>query len=405
MVKRKFISIIISFIFIGAIILNTFFSGPLIKITKAAIGPGDERDHWDNSTTINITILEHAPRINWYDFQYNDSGNWVSKRNAQIDIDNSKDYRFVLNISSDQGWDDINYINITAWHDNGSETTQYNETNGGYGNLGGNRNFRLTYENLSGTAYYNMTWPDNEISKGTMTETISRDDTNGSQNYTECYNISFTFTPGYQFRYAPGENSGWANTTWSDENGELYAKPLGASGNYTALDNIWSWNFWINVTDGGESNSDGPMTTWVKDEFGVYSYSEIASVGWPIIHGVPGENKTADSNITIVTRSNGNYSLSVNATNLTHKSNPSYTISNESIWIRGANLTTSANFSHDIGGSNPIYLWANSIHYNASEANGTHKTASNIEYKCNITLGQQVGEYRATIYYHLKTQS
>ena len=32
---------------------------------------------------------------------------------------------------------------------------------------------------------------------------------------------------------------------------------------------------------------------WITDEFGVYSYSEIVSAGWPTIIGHPGENATA----------------------------------------------------------------------------------------------------------------
>ncbi|MCK5259255.1 MAG: hypothetical protein KAJ69_07010, partial [Thermoplasmatales archaeon] len=163
---------------------------------------------------------------------------------------------------------------------------------------------------------------------------------------------------------------------------------------------VWSWNFNISVTDSGESAS-GPSTVWIIDEFGVYSYTEIVSAGWPTITGNPGQNATADSNITINTRSNGNYSLSALVDDLVNKNNPVYTISNESIWVRGGNLATSSNYT----GSGPLYLYGSSSTYESAESNNTSKTTNNVEYKCNIPLGQHAGDYNATIRYRLKTQT
>ena len=84
MVKRKVFSMLVIAIFVGSIFGNAYLFGPLVMRGKAAIGPGNEPNHWDNSTSLNVTVFELNPRINWYDFQYNDSGTWVSKRNAQI---------------------------------------------------------------------------------------------------------------------------------------------------------------------------------------------------------------------------------------------------------------------------------------------------------------------------------
>ena len=122
---------------------NLFLIGPLIIFSRA--GPGDIPSSWDNSTVLNVTVLEKEPRINWYDFQYNNTGTWQTALNQQIDIDNSREYRFIVNISSDQGWADIEWINITAWHDLGNDASTYNQT------LGGNINLNFTYENTTGT--------------------------------------------------------------------------------------------------------------------------------------------------------------------------------------------------------------------------------------------------------------
>jgi len=368
--KRKIFSMFVMVSLIVFMFISTFVFRPMVMIGKADTGDIDE--NWNNATTLNVTVLEFVPRINWYDFQYNQSGTWTSRRNAQIDVNNSAEYRFIVNISSDQGWDDIEYVNITAWFDDGNESTAYNQT------LGGNINLFLQYDNTTGTASYAMLWPNSETTIGSMTETIVTDP-DGSSLYTDCYNLSFSFIPGYQWRYAPGDGA-WDSTS-------------------NTTNDAYSWNFNISVTDSGE-NTSGPLYCWINDEFGVYSYTEIASAGWPTIAGNPGQNATADSNITLITRSNGNYSLSVDVDSLLHATHPTANMSNGTVWVRGGNLTASSNFT----GSGPLYLYGSNSTYENAEDNSTIKTTSDIEYKCNIPLGQQNGDYEATIRYRLTTE-
>ena len=377
---RKTASMFVMIAIIISIFTGIFVNNPFIFYVKSQ---KDNVPHsWDNGTTLNVSVKGIYSRINWFDFQYNNSGTWESARNTMINVNNSAQYRFVVNISSDEGWDDINYINITAWYDNNSETTSYNQSQGG------NKNFFIQYKNLTGTATYNLIWPDDEITLGSMTETVSTDNLNGSV-LTECYNISFEIIPGYQLRYAPG-----------DESWDTNLKPLGAFGNWTALNDTRSWNFNITIEDGGEDNNGVQSTIWANDEFGVYPFAEIVSAGWPVIAAPPGSNATADTNITIITRSNGNYSLSVNVTTLTHQYTPTNTLSNETIYLRGADKLTSTNFT----GSGPLWLYGSETTYANHEANGTAKTSSDIEYKCNIPLGTIAGLYRAKLYYHLRTE-
>ena len=127
--KSRLLSIVIIILIIVSLITNVFLLRPFIILSNA--NPGDISESWQNETTLNVTVLQLQPRINWYDFQYNQSGTWISRLNNQSDVNNSAEYRFVVNVSSDQGWDDIEYINITAWYDNGSEATTYNQTAGG----------------------------------------------------------------------------------------------------------------------------------------------------------------------------------------------------------------------------------------------------------------------------------
>lgn len=368
--KRKIYTWLLLLVLVISVFSHVFIFGPMVMIGRA--DPGDISDSYYNATTLNVTVLQLEPRINWYDLQNSTS---ASMLNAQLDV--NQEYYFIVNISSDQNWDDIEYINITAWCDLGSEANQYNST------LGGNINFWLQYENTTGSANYNLVWPSSELTIGSMVETNVSDPT-GSPGNTECHNISFAFTPGYQIRYAPDPSD-----------------PA------VGHNDTWSWNFNITCDDAsGYHSYDNPIIGETINEFGVYSYTEIVSAGWPAVVGNPGQNVSVidpggSGNITIVTRSNGNQSLSVNVTNLTHKTTPTYIIQNTSILTRGGD-DDSMNF---FNGNNPQYYYGGALSYKAAEKNDTGLSASDVEWGVNISLGQQPGDYNATIYYHLRTQT
>mgnify|MGYP001598885600 CR=1 FL=1 len=368
--KRKSRAVLIGISIMISLVVNIFFIGPIVMIGSA--DPGDIPNFWHNSTTLNVTVLHLEPRILWYDFQYNQSGTWVSRLNTQNDVNDSAEYRFIVNISSDQGWDDIQYVNIYTWYDHGNDGSTYNQT------LGGNWNLYLQYENTTGTAVWRMHWPHGgEFTEGTYLDRIGYDPY-GSAGNTECHNLSFSFIPSYQVRYAPGDGV-WDTTSNTTTDAE-------------------SWNFLVEVTDSGE-DAPGPITIWIVDEFGIYSYSEIVSAGWPTIIGQPGENATANSNITIITRSNGNYSLTTDVETLVHRKFPA-TISRERIWVRGGDLDTFDNFTASPG---VIYFYGSMGMYHFAEANGTALLTSDVQYKCDIPFGQMAGDYVAPIHYHLMT--
>jgi len=365
--KQKIYSVLVVVVLLLSLFTGIFCLEPsLFKTVRA--NPGDVSESWNNETTLNVTILYREPRFNFYDFQYNQGGSWVSRRNMQSDVNNSAEYRFVVNISSDNGWANITYINITAWYDQGNDNTVYNQT------LGGNLNLFFVYENLTGTPTWRMVWPSGgEVTGFSYNERVVRDPV-GSPRFTQCHNMTFSFIPGYQFRYAPGDGS-WNTTRNTTSDAE-------------------SWNFKISAR-----NEQG-YESWIHDEFGIYSYTEIVSAGWPAIYGYPGENATAETNITMLTRSNGNYSLSVDVGNLTHKTHPTANMSRKLIWVRGGDLDISRNFT---SAADLLYFYGSALAYHIARANGTSLTTSDIEYKCNIPLGQTAGEYTAPISYHLMT--
>ena len=342
---------------------------------------------WYNNSTLSVHIIHTAPRINWYDFQYNDSGTWISRLNQKIEVDNDSEYRFIINISSDQGWDDIEYINVTSWYDNGTEASYYNETSGG------NINLYIQYENTSATSnnsVFRNLWPNNEIRFGTHQSRVVNDTLYGLPNITEARNMTFTFIPNKQFRYAPGENTTWNESSILADNSSKYG-----------LYNNYSWNFNITIDD-----SEG-YQSWVADEFGVYAYSEILSAQNPSIVGYPGSNYSVtdtggSGNITIITCSNGNYSLSVNISDLIHESLPTHSIDQLNVYVQGGNRTTFRSLLNSVflygGGQDSL------PDFHTAEVWGNFVNTSNIEYKCYIPLGQLAGRYSTQIYYHLQIE-
>lgn len=370
------------------VILLSFFIHPPYETSFTPIVQGEGiASAWYNNSSINVYVIHRAPRINWYDFQYNNSGTWISKLNQKIEVDNHSEYRFIVNISSDQGWIDIEFINITAWFDHGTESTSYNQT------LGGNINLFIQYENTTVTSnnpVFRYLWPYEEVRFNSAQEQMVNDTLYGFEGLTEARNMTFPFIPNKQFRYAPGDNSTWDDTITQVGNSSYYG-----------LYNNYSWNFNITVDD-----SEG-YTSWVSDEFGVYRYSEIISAQNPYIRGFPDNNFSVNDaggsgNISILTSSNGNFNLSVHISDLAHTHLPLVNISRTHVYVRGGNRTSFRSLVQ------PVYLYGGSqdgmTDYYQASANGTIVNTSNVEYKCYIPFGQLAGHYSSSISYYLSTE-
>ena len=354
----------------------------IIPITKIA-NAGNITSDSDQSTYLTLKLVNESPPqpqppplypkyrlepiINWYDFQDMDNR---SVLNSKIDV--NQEYKFCISITSDQGWKDIEYINISAWFDNGEDSTTYNQSKGG------NINMFLQYENTSGNPKYSMLWPKDEATLGSFTEKKEKIKNLNTQN-SECYNLTFSFIPGYQFRYAPGDGN------WDDTK--------------NSINDIWSWNFEISVTDGGEGTYKA-TTSSIFDEFGVNSYTEIISVGMPSLNGLPGENVSDISSLSIKTRSNIDYSISVDLDDLVHEHNPSAKILKDTMWVRGGNLIDFMNFDN----SSPIFFYGSLINYKKADDNDTMKITNNIDYKCNVPIGQIPGNYYTTVRYKINAK-
>jgi hypothetical protein len=128
--KRKAFSVLIEIVVVISLIANIFSFDPFVMIGLA--DTGDIPDVWDNSTTLNITTLHVIPRILWYD---NQSGTWVSRPNTQNDGNDNTIFRFIIvNLNNDER-PDIQFVNITAWDDQGTDGNIPTQTSAENGNL------------------------------------------------------------------------------------------------------------------------------------------------------------------------------------------------------------------------------------------------------------------------------
>ena len=216
-----------------------------------------------------FTLGFFSPKINFYDLR-NSTSSKLNNISGLLDVNN--EYKFTMNITDTNGWIDVDYINITAWYDYGSETSSYNST------LGGNLNMFLQYINTTGIAQFRMLWPDDEVH--IINENCSEIIINSTSRV-----ITISFKSLYQTRWACS-NLSW-NTTQNTTN------------------DPFSWNFEITVTD----TSD--LTAWVRDEYGVYKYATILpEQNWVNVEAPPGYNATTNI-VNITYSSNYDFNISI----------------------------------------------------------------------------------------------
>ncbi|MEW6070215.1 MAG: hypothetical protein AB1485_06315 [Candidatus Thermoplasmatota archaeon] len=319
---------------------------------------GDVPQVTDESSTLSVECRNIAPVINVIDLRTVAD---ASKLNAKIDV--LTEYYFFVNITDANSWVDIEYVNITAWYDNGTDpaapyNSQYNTTWAG----AANDNFFLQYKNTTGTASWSVQWPATEVTIGTCTDTILN---------TTCHELKFYFTLKEQIRHTAPADFGVTEG--------LY---------YNNYNNTFSWNFNVSAGDTAGDRAFG------VDEFGVYMYTAISSVGSPSMSGYPGDSVSAGA-IDIVTKSNGNFSLSV--ATIGELVSGANTLDNATCSVAGGDIAATALDPW------PVYIYGSSTTYKRHSLSGTSLTTA-LTYSCNIPLAQPAGTYTATLRYILTTE-
>ncbi|RLF59368.1 MAG: hypothetical protein DRN27_02880 [Thermoplasmata archaeon] len=177
-------------------------------------------------------FITHPPRINSFDLLIDGESRL---NNDSIDVNN--EYVLSVNLTDEDGWESIDYVDVEAWYDNGDESNSYNQT------LGGNMNMLLRYKNTSGTASYDLLWPDDEVELVSIncSEMIVNDTTRI---------INFSFIPKSQIRWAPGDGS------WDDT--------------YNETNDLNSWNVKVTAVDASSQSVSN------ISEYGVYKYTNFS---------------------------------------------------------------------------------------------------------------------------------
>ena len=231
--------------------------------------------HWTNET-FTFTMYQYNPIINSFTLS-NETGCKLNNQTGNLDV--GKEYIFSINVTDKNGWNDVKYINLSCWFDNGDDNSFYNQTEGG------NYNLKLQYENTTGLAQYQMLWPDDESEL--LIENCSETIFNQTTRI-----INLSFIPGNQTRCAT------SNQTWN---------PVENS-----LDDLYSWNLNCTITDGSE-NKD-----YYENEYGVNWHSTITAPDLVEITGAPGMIEEANEDFPITFTCNSDYELVIYLeTNLT----------------------------------------------------------------------------------------
>jgi len=231
--------------------------------------------HWTNKT-YTFTMHQYIPIINSFNLS-NETGCKLNNLTGNLDV--GKEYVFSINVTDENGWNDIHYINLSSWFDTGDDNSIYNQTEGG------NYNLKLQYENTSGIAQYRMRWPDDEseLKIENCSETII-------DQTTRIINLSFI--PGNQTRCATS-NESWNPT----EN---------------SFDDPYSWNLNCTITDSSANKN------YYENEYGVNWYSTITAPNLVEITGAPGMVEEANEDFPITFTCNSDYELVIYLeTNLT----------------------------------------------------------------------------------------
>jgi hypothetical protein len=301
-------------------------------------------------------IMPIAPVINSYDLR-NSIGSKLNNATGLLDVNH--EYYFTINVTAKYGWVYIDYIDIKAWYDQGSETSSYNQTSGS------NLNMYLRYENVTGTASFKLLWPKNEVKliAGNCSQTI----VNSSTRI-----IKISFKPLNQTRWA------CSNNTW-DVTKNITNDPF-------------SWNFNITAID-----MSGLKAT-KKDEYGIYKFATIfPEKNWVDVEAPPGY--FAKTNIVNVTySSNYNFNISIyfeeNLTNIT--SGDSLPIVNNVYICANADLTddiTADMMFHGIREANAIDIINTSGIFHKNNTNQVVQ----VQFNVYIPFGTNQGHYTAHV--------
>jgi len=299
-----------------------------------------------------------APYISSFSF-LNDTG--VDKNNTLVDPGMA--YNISVVIEDNNGWSDIEWVNVTLWYDNGDDASEYNDT------AGANLNYFFSYNQDNDTFFVH--WPTTGELTGADNGTSSNWTLNATSN-----RLNFIFTPGKQFRRAPGDGA------WDTASG---------------YNDLFSWNYAINATDAaGDSHEVG-------GEFGVYSFTELyVDDTTPYASGNPG-GWAAATPITMRESSNEAYYMNISLGGNLSRGDwvPDY-IEVFNVNVSGGEVTgldTGGNTFFNVTSADP-FAWndlSKSVKNTGVQISGNSQEVTDLTFRIYIPMGTVGGSYRTEI--------
>ncbi|MBA3045240.1 MAG: hypothetical protein KKH41_07585 [Candidatus Thermoplasmatota archaeon] len=300
--------------------LPVFFTMALMLAGMSGlVNAADVATSTDTAGGLQVQADNVAPAITGFEIV---NAGYTTILDAQVDV--NTEITVNVTIEDNNGWDDVDTIQVMCWYDGGSEGYFSGQTTG--------HNYRvLLYYDNTAAGGNGQTVPTTGNMDAKYSTTVDHSTvTDGTHAVTEVtanqkYKLTWKFTPSYQFKQAD--------------------IPAVADG--VAFANANSWNVMVNATDAAATTSQKDSGSDAY-EFGIYKYTYISSASntWNVGTVAPNANSDATA-ASVTTRSNDDMDLTVWINGDLTCASPSDTIPTSGSYVK---ILAAASAADDIAG-------------------------------------------------------
>ena len=324
----------------------------------------DKASDTDTDNTLGATVSSDPPVITGFDIT---DASDTSFMHAQLDVTPTT-YFFNVTVNDDNGWSDIQWINIRVWFDNESSEISFDSQT-----TGANYKAVLNYTNAGDLTTPNLgEW---NVTEGNIVYTSG-----SSSIFTNTANQNYTF----KLAFVLNEQIRQANTPSNT-----------AAGSYNDLG---SWNAEVKAIDSGVTTTNQANTTNVFHEFGVFQFTNVSIASdWTVAATIAPGASDSTPIVTVTHKANRNYTMTVWFDS--HLTGPAtIDVSNINITADGDaddEITADLSFA-GLGEANERYI------HGSATTNKTHNFTDNqettgVKFRIFVPLGTLSGTYTANL--------
>jgi hypothetical protein len=380
----------------------------IVEAEAEASPLGSDKDEAYDIQRLNIICT--APIIYWWKLNVtNATGVSLQGNDTQADV--GLWYNLTVMIIDYSGWQDIRYVNITAWYDEGDDEKYWNYEIHNSTNPSRNANFKIVMHQVApGVEIAKMVYPEQdgieqEITFGTEenghpfhNRTVSPDEMPRTANGTVvegpwCARVLYFYWKfGNQTHWAPGDGH------W-DGNARNFSDPWVRG---ISLNDRYSWNFNITVEDRSNEVMPGAPINYdyEEGEFGIYKYTLVKLSKREITSKQPHGVWKRTEEFSVLDVANGPYNLNVTLeTDLLvwgvgpEHIDASYVMLNNTYWLQGLYDKPCYNCTFLPGGSTAQLRKVE----DGAPGNGTYQIIYNCAYWVYIPYGTPGGLYATNV--------